>query len=647
MDGGSLKVEPLFARGASIADSAYSQMMANQVSSLLGKMVSIDGIEDYGELFRQLKSRLPLVQCSGEDSAPCDISFYLISRQRPNAFKFFYEMISRWLIPGKLLDVNLFSAIDFRLPQLSDTVYTFCEIKIHLEDAEELKQLCASFPIVESEISLGMASAYHARRILEVRGLEADEKTAMIHEYIALLLKRFPDIFSDDIFSEMQQLLVKSKEDFRKSRQARHISRIVGVHYLFRKELEELVQETPHKRFIKMKVVRARLQRKTGMRPVLGVMVGVNFLRDKEFLEDRQLLKAIRHFIPNVDMVRNSFYQVTRGKDNICTLYIEIEKIDGASFTSTEICRLRKELSFDIRDRIERLVHPVFMPSNEEEIMRNILTLSNQIRFLRDIPQVMITYDQQSDQDLVFTVIFVRILKPGGHSLQAMFTQVKTPLEYLHDRCKSLGYIRKRYPKEATVFHVKLPKERFLRRDHSIDLYRARRFVVGEMTRILGEFRDFNGGMISKQDELLRAVRNLLVESGQYYINDLLLENLFYAITPVIMRSVLAPSPLRTLFLMLAHVVNHGFSASERHLITHQEDKGYFIVLASFDDAALKDKIIEAVDKLNVVPTALAKAFVSVHDVPCLGYIYHCDDPKKRERLLETIRSAIMENQRV
>ena len=54
---------------------------------------------------------------------------------------------------------------------------------------------------------------------------------------------------------------------------------------------------------------------------------------------------------------------------------------------------------------------PVFMPRNEEEIMRNIVSLSDQIKYLRDIPQVFITFDEQTTANLFFTIIMVRLLK--------------------------------------------------------------------------------------------------------------------------------------------------------------------------------------------------------------------------------------------
>ena len=59
--------------------------------------------------------------------------------------------------------------------------------------------------------------------------------------------------------------------------------------------------------------------------------------------------------------------------------------------------------------------------------------------------------------------------------------------------------------------------------------------VVSELSRILGEFRDFNGGMISKQNELLTDVRAHLENKGIRY-NEIHLENFFYSLAPVIIE---------------------------------------------------------------------------------------------------------------
>src|SRR5690606_28004721 len=186
------------------------------------------------------------------------------------------------------------------------------------------------------------------------------------------------------------------------------------------------------------------------------------------------------------------------------------------------------------------------------------------IKYLRDIPQMFITFVEQTHHHLFFTVIIVRVIKPDTVPVGRLFSNAGTAFEFIHDRCRTIGHIRKKYRKEANVFRVKVLKEQFLRHDHSIDLYKARQSVVNEITRLLGDVRDFNGGMISKQSELLASLVELL-EGIKY--NDLLLENFFYSLNPVIMRTVLDPQALKTLFQMLLDCIGEGLQSEENYAL--------------------------------------------------------------------------------
>ena len=145
--------------------------------------------------------------------------------------------------------------------------------------------------------------------------------------------------------------------------------------------------------------------------------------------------------------------------------------------------------------------------------------------------------------------------------------------------------------------------------------------------------------MISQQNELLCQVRSLLADIGSY--NELLLENFFYCLAPVIMRNVLRPQPLKSLFLMLLEALNEGIFMSGQSLVKAREEDGYLLVMVACDSASLKSKVAAALAPFGIVATDLATTFVTVYDNPCLGYIYRCEDPQQRHRVLETITHAV------
>lgn len=623
----------------------YLEAIRNILKNILPNDVKKPALHDPDLLDDQRQAfhaSLPLLMTTPCQPAPSSMSFFLLSKYRINSFRFFYDMISNWLVPGKRLNVLLFYAVDFRIPDYGDDILTVSKVMIKVENAEEREELLRNLPIIETEIRLGIQSSYYARRILEIKGLSADAKTAAILEYIAYLIDRMPQYFDHNLLSEMQHVLVTCKDEFKAERESRHLSRIISIHYLFRNSLRDAARESPEKRHLSLKLFKSTIHCTSGSKNVLSVLVGVNFLLDKEVFEERHLLGAIQNYIPSAQSVEHSFFSNRRGNENICTLYLEIEKSTEEEFTADEIRLLRHELSTDLKDRIEHLMHPVFMPRNEEEIMRNILSLSNQMKYLHDIPQVIISFDKQTHSELFFNIILVEIRRPGSLSIQERFKNTNTFLDYIHDRSKAVGILRKKYIKEASVFGVKLPKNQFLRRDHSIDLNKARQTVVNELTNILGEIRDFNGGMISKQHELLCSVRE---ELSQVKYNELLLENFFYSLTPDIMRAVLEPALLKSLFLMLLESIQDGFFSGESHALKIQKESNIVFAVIKSEDRSLKENIARSIAKFDNQTTRLVSSFVLVYDIAYLGYIFLCDDAEQQQQFSQTLKKSLQNSE--
>lgn len=585
-----------------------------------------------------LQKVIPLITWSNSGNFRT-LSFFALSKYRSNSFKFFYEMISRWLTPGRRLNVVLIYATDFCLTHLSEEVYTICEVMINVADQAEIEEIKRNFPIIETEISLGIHSEFYAQRIMESKGLSTGDKTALIHGFIAYLVRRFPKHYDADAFAEMQHVLVTCRDEFKEVRQARHLSRIISIQYLFRKNLRDVLKKNSHRRYLHLKIFRALIKTPDGPpKRVLSILVGVNFIKDQENFGENNLIKAIQHFIPSAQTVENSFIMHKIGTENICLAYIEVEKKDGSQFTPLEIRKLRRELPGNLKNRIEHRPHTIFMPRNEEEIMRNILALTNQIKYVRDIPQVFITFDEQAYAHLFFTVILARLLKPDSCSIAELFKKSNSIAEYLHDRTKIMGFVRKKYAKEATVFRLKLHKDSFLRADHSIDLYKARQTVVAELLKIVGEIRDYNGGMISKQHELLSTIRELLSDVKDY--DELLLENFFYSLAPVVVRALLDPQAFKTLFLMLIEGLKE-YKTEERYYLKISDKNYHSFALVILEDLALKDLLHRLIQELQISSTELACASIKTQGYSCLGYICCTQDPQKKEQFFQVISQTL------
>jgi hypothetical protein len=583
------------------------------------------------DFFFHFVDRLPIICWTPLREPPFELSFFMWCRFRPNVFRFFHEMVSRWLIPGKRLNALLQFSADFSMPDFGPQKYIGGEVMVRIETAKEIEILHKNLPIIESEIRMGMESYYQACRILEIKGLTCDEKTALIQENIVSLIKHRPQDFDYDILSEMQHFLVLCKEEFKQSRTWRHMSRIICVHYLFRKALKLSLEVYPERRYINIKLIRAYVE--TGKK-VLGIAIGMSFLNENERFEARHLLSGIQALLPEARKVEGSFFCNQSRSDPTLTIYLEIEKEGAAPITLEEERHLKEELPFELKNRIEQRLSPIFMPQNEEAIMRHILVLSTELKYVRDLPQVIIDFAQQTEDKLEFLVVVLRVVKPKLKSIASCFEIRTTSLEYVLDRTKVIGWLRKKYKKEATVFRLRIRKNHFLRKDQSVDLNKARQHLAKELQRIIGEFRDYNGGMISKENELFESLRQTAQE------NAFLLENFFYALNPPVMRSLLPAEPLKKLFKMILEGESEGLPEDAPYQISMQYDENYLYLLVIARDLGLREALIP---HLKPFPGRVATCFIQQTQLPCFALIFRDPDEEEALRLRFSIEQTLAE----
>lgn len=603
---------------------------------LIRRLVPADLLEEKGVRLHNERARfadmLPLVVWSDLTKAPCALSVFLLCRYRLNACNFFYDMISRWLLPQKRVNVELFFASDVRLPHLSDDLLSVAEIVVHLKSTQDVEEVRRSFHSIETEIRLGVVSNYHARRILEFKGLSSDGKTAMIQEKIGSLIQSHSKDFDQGIFAQMQQFLVNCPEEFKSGRDYHHISRIISNLHSLRKLLKQNIDVFSTKRHIHLKFLKTQVN---GSKSVLGVIAGLNFLHDHEVFEASHLVSAIQKHFPKARLVEGSFFTDRNSESSIQTQYLEIEKEQGADFTLEEIQLLRIALPDQIKGHIEQLTHAIFMPRNEEEVLRNIMSLSRQLRFVNDMPQVIITFDEQKGGNLHFTIILLRVKLENAATLQEIFAASKTVLPFVPDRVRQVGQLRKKYVKEATVFRTHIASAAFLRPDHSVDLYKAREIILRELSRLIGEVRDYNGGMIYKQTELLSRLKLSLGRVGEQ--NNILLEKFFFSLNPIEMRTALDVEPLKQFYLLLIQVMKTDFHLRRKvgDFLIKEEAARTFAVVPM--DAERKSSVEEKIARLALLPHQMVTFFLESGDGLFGGYLLLSEVQDLKERFLRAL----------
>ncbi|MBM3191143.1 MAG: hypothetical protein FJZ63_00625 [Chlamydiae bacterium] len=581
-----------------------------------------------------LQEELPMVVTSSLGTPPFHLSVVLLCKKKPHIGRFFMEMVTKWLIPGKLVAGSFYSMRDFRFEDREETVYSLVEMRIPMERAWDVEQVMRHLDLLIQEIRLGVTSTYQGRCILEMKGISGQDKVGIIQEEITRVLERFPERFDYDIFTLMQHFFVITSEEFKRIRACTHLIRWLTSFYLLRKDLRLKVEMFPGKRQVDVFLKKAELDLPLGKKHVLSVYVGLNFLREHEVFAKRHLVRAIQTSLPYSRAIEESYLEIEEPESSVRLFYLEIEKEDKTPFFLEEMKKLKNELPHNLKGRVEHLLRPIFMPRNEEEVMRNIILLAQQLKYVKDLPQVVITFDEQSDKELFFTVILAHVV--GEIPVEQALGKIEESYEPVIERKRQIGLLRNRYVKEALVIRLKLPSLPFLREDDSVDLYVARREVLSEIQKAFGEVRDFNGGMISKQSEAFLALKKILGVKAQPH--KLLLENFFHSIYPIECRSTLNPGFLSRLFLMLlepAKKQNKGCGW------TLDQEGEAAIALIDFYEIGYKQKILDAVHSLGILSRKLVQMHLQTVDSIRLGFIYLEYDKGKKQLFLETLKAAL------
>ena len=184
-----------------------------------------------------IKNKLPSVSWECGNKLPASFSIRCIYNYRMYSSKFIHDIISRWLIPGKRLNILSTFGSDFSFTQDDSERFIIVELFLSIDSSEDFKTIKKTLPMVVSDIQVGVTHITQGMRILGIKGLNVDDKINLIQESIVSLINQKPDHFNRDLFTEMQRFFVFSQEYFKELREYRHIVRIICWQYLFRRSM--------------------------------------------------------------------------------------------------------------------------------------------------------------------------------------------------------------------------------------------------------------------------------------------------------------------------------------------------------------------------------------------------------------------------
>ncbi len=456
-----------------------------------------------------------------------------------------------------------------------------------------------------------------------------------VYDKLQKWLSRFPLSTDSSVFNDLTLFYLLASKNFFDHRNSAQIFRLSLSLHLMQRDLLRSTTFSVNKRHLEIRWIPANLVFPFCSKPVLGCLIGFNLMNRYEIFDEENIVLALKKNLPDLKLVKDSVYCHTSQHRNLKIFYFEIEKENHTSFSSIERTILENNLSEKIKNSIQTLAPAIFMKLNEEEVYKNILTLSQEIQTLSDLPQSYITLDHQTGNEIAFRVILVYISPFHRFSLNERFFDCS----FTSERILTIRHIEN-HPVEVHIFRIALDRSpELLRSDGSLDFYSARQKVVSLIQGAIGEFRDYNGGILVKQQEQIHLLKQAFAEEP--LSNAELIETFFYALTPLEHQIALQQNTLSSLF-------NHFLSNCKEKLpkgsiysfkIKRNEDK--LFILIHTEHFSLPDIIAAVLQEPSLQGYGLTYNIMNTLEGLFFNAVLVDTDVQDPEPLIQTLRKML------
>lgn len=596
----------------------YHSYISREVSALINQQLSSDG-----------SFELPLLKAE-YDKAKHNVLIKCLAPNAPHFSSFLLDMISRWLIPERPLTPLHHSASQINTPSIPfhDTcLFTISFLK--LPEDISFETLETHLKEIKHEIKLGATLSNQAKHILELKGAHTGNKITRIHQLLASLIKRYPNHLSKDIYRRLHALIATTDDCFFLKRSADHLVKILSYQQYFYNQLDH--PNSSSGQAIHLKTIRTKITQNENSTPVLGLVFQFKSNGHLDHFNDQKFLQALALITPHTKIEEHSYF-CSPNKSSQFSLYVEIANTNYRAFSKTEEALITHQAPTILKNCIEPAITSIIMPSNEEEIMRYIILLAQQIQYKKDIPQVYICFDEQSARELFFSVVLVRPISKETPSISALIHNAPTPQTHLELlRLRPAGSIDEDTKKEACILRCKLQKRPFIREDHTLKLNQARKEVYSHLTSIFGPIRDYIGGLIDQQNQQLLTIEKSIPKYINYTKDQL--ESFFYAIRPASLRSIFPKEAITELFLLCnrSSKRNKVFGWNNRALKKSTQEYRYWILLTQSPEE--RSSFIRQLQNINIGFSNLIYSSLQFPSQIILGVAVRNTTPEQEKKI--------------
>lgn len=538
------------------------------------------------------------------------------------------------LVPDRKVAIRSFQHTYLTLPSASSRPIFVGSAKVLLQDDYEWREARSALEMWANEIST------HPTRILlsSKIGLRSEENAirSKMHKYRA----RFPTFFEQGVEEDVAIFFDLIKNEYLQHRTTKHLIQLVLSLYWMRKQILRNMTQSPDARQLKLRLIPGKLHFPFSRKNVLGCLIAAYWQDRFELLDEEYVFQALQKLLPNADIIRDSLYLHSTKHEKIKMLYFEVEKKGEETFSARDRHLILQDLQDRLQQGFPKLYPSIFMRRNEEEIYKNILTLSQQLQSPFDLPQVIISFESQAQEDVSFLVILVTVSTKDILSIENYFGRLAESFVFEHERTQIVRYLEERYPVQAHLFRLRIPRDfSLLRSDGSLNFYLARQKVAALIEQAIGEFRDFNGGLLVKQSELLFAFRERFKELTESETE--LLEDFFYAITPLEKQATLSLDVLSRLFHLFLEGIKKAWGKETSYFFNVQADERHTYLAVRVKERGLLEQIVALFNKFqlrNLDITTIPLESRHGYTFSCL--IQHAQQPET-EALLHEVRNIL------
>ena len=319
----------------------------------------------------------------------------------------------------------------------------------------------------------------------------------------------------------------------------------------------------------------------------LGIAIVLEANLETERLTVDQILRAVSHQLPGVVLTPGIYYSRQDDERGLLYIYIEIEKKKGRGFSSLDIKQLKSLLGKEVLESIQSLTPSLFIIRNEEEIFRNIVQMSRELNANHDIPLVTISFQKQLPNGFLhFSVVVLRFFANESLELKDLSYKLPKSLKWIPEITTELEKVDPAYAKQANLITVEVESSLFSKKDGSIDLREARAYVAKGIELMIGEFRDYNGGLFLKQDKQLKEIKDALEDA-----NKMQIDSLFYSLTPSVFQSFLLPEAGKACASLILEAKKTSLSRRRPYLFLEKNEERFSVSVIKTTEESLKNRI--------------------------------------------------------